>query len=85
MVSNALGQQAQDELHRNSHVADDRFAAEYVGSGGDTLEEVLFSGHWFVPGDPGFPSGGGIAGERCLIAAVSSAVLRMGCAQAATP
>ena len=41
-LRDALGQQAQDEFHRNSHVADDRLAAEDVGPGGDAFEQVFF-------------------------------------------
>jgi hypothetical protein len=39
----ALCQEAQNQLHRNTHAADDRFAAEYRWIAGDPFELVHFT------------------------------------------
>lgn len=41
----ALSQQAQDQLHRDSHTSDDRLPAKDFLIGGDSLEKVLFVHH----------------------------------------
>ena len=41
LLSNALGQQAQDQFHRYAHIADDGLAAEYVRAGSSWLAGMV--------------------------------------------
>ena len=44
LIGSSLAQKAQDELDGDPHAPYDRLAIEYVGSGGDSLEEILACG-----------------------------------------